>query len=157
MFDQPAVIDYILAKTNASKLYYVGFSQGTTSLLVMLSQRPEYNNKIYAASLMAPVGYIYYADSIYKLFTSVIPMLKVTIRKQSASSTGNVFKFTFLRLWKIMNFYHEIKCWTASFSRCAHPIRSCVTRSLTFSLDRAKIKRMMYVKFGCSFTFNLFD
>lgn len=77
VYDQPAVIDYILGSTNASKLFYIGFSQGTTSLLVMLSERPEYNDKIHAVSLMAPVGYIYYADSIYKLFTAVIPMLRV--------------------------------------------------------------------------------
>lgn len=82
IYDQPAIIDYILAKTNSSKLYYVGFSQGTTSLLVMLSERPEYNSKIYAASLMAPVGYIYYADSIYKLFTAALPMFKVIIHNQ---------------------------------------------------------------------------
>lgn len=76
-FDLPAVITYILANTNSSKLYYVGYSQGTTSLMVMLSEFPEYNNKIYAASLMAPVGGIYYADSIFKLFTLAIPILKV--------------------------------------------------------------------------------
>lgn len=79
IYDQPAVIDYVLDKTNSSKLYYIGYSQGTTSLLVMLSEFPEYNDKIYAASLMAPVGYIYYADSLYKLFTVAIPILRVTI------------------------------------------------------------------------------
>lgn len=82
VYDQPAIIDYILAKTNTSKLYYIGYSQGTTSLLVMLSERPEYNDKIYAASLMAPVGYIYGADSIYKLFTVAIPILRVISSKQ---------------------------------------------------------------------------
>lgn len=86
VYDQPAIIDYILAKTNTSKLYYIGYSQGTTSLLVMLSERPEYNDKIYAASLMAPVGYIYGADSIYKLFTVAIPILRVISSKQKYSS-----------------------------------------------------------------------
>lgn len=80
VYDQPAVIDYVLAKTNSSKLHYCGYSQGTTSLLVLLSERPEYNDKIHAASLMAPVGWIYYADSIYKLFTVALPLLRVTIK-----------------------------------------------------------------------------
>lgn len=79
--DQPAIIDYVLAKTNTSKVGYIGYSQGTTSLLVMLSERPEYNDKIYAASLMAPVGYIYYSDSIFKLFTVFMPLLRVIVKK----------------------------------------------------------------------------
>lgn len=49
----------------------------------MLSERPEYNDKIYAASLMAPVGYIYYSDSIYKLFTVIMPLLRVTIENMT--------------------------------------------------------------------------
>lgn len=58
IFDHPAVIDYILQQTNNSKLYYLGYSQGTTSLMVLLSERPEYNSKIHVASLMAPVAYM---------------------------------------------------------------------------------------------------
>lgn len=83
VYDQPAIIDYVLAKTNTSKVHYIGYSQGTTSLLVMLSERPEYNDKICAASLMAPVGYIYYSDSIYKLFTVVMPLLRVIITRRN--------------------------------------------------------------------------
>lgn len=52
IFDHPAVIDYVLKVTNNAKLYYIGHSQGTTSLMVLLSERPEYNDKIHAASLM---------------------------------------------------------------------------------------------------------
>lgn len=79
IYDQPAVIDFVLATTNSSKLYYIGYSQGTTSLMVLLSEKPEYNEKIYAASLMAPVAGIYYADSIFKLFTAALPILRVII------------------------------------------------------------------------------
>ncbi|XP_055295721.1 lipase 3-like [Sitodiplosis mosellana] len=57
IYDQPAVIDYILNQTHNRKLYYIGYSEGTTSIMVLLSEKPEYNAKIYAASLMAPVGY----------------------------------------------------------------------------------------------------
>lgn len=63
IYDNSAVIDYILRGTGNEKLYYVGHSQGTTTLMVLLSERPEYNEKIYAASLMAP-GYMSNTDCI---------------------------------------------------------------------------------------------
>ena len=46
VYDLPAMIDFILEKTNQSQLSYVGHSQGTTSAFVMLSTLPEYNDKI---------------------------------------------------------------------------------------------------------------
>lgn len=52
-YDLPAMLDYTLKKTKSSKLFYVGHSQGTTSLLVLLSSRPEYNEKIIQGHLMA--------------------------------------------------------------------------------------------------------
>lgn len=57
IYDLAAIIDYVLKETDHSKTYYIGHSQGTTSLLVLLSEKSEYNRKICAASLMAPVGY----------------------------------------------------------------------------------------------------
>lgn len=57
-YDLPASIDYILEQTNHKKLHYIGYSQGTTSFLVMSSTRPEYNSKIIAANLLAPVAYM---------------------------------------------------------------------------------------------------
>lgn len=56
-FDLPAMIDDVLKQTKSSKLFYVGHSQGTTSLLVLLSSRPEYNDKIIQGHLMAVSAY----------------------------------------------------------------------------------------------------
>lgn len=56
--DLPAAIDYILSLTDKQKLYYIGFSQGTTVFLVMGSLRPEYNAKIQHAVLLAPVAWV---------------------------------------------------------------------------------------------------
>lgn len=56
MYDVPAFIDYVLDATNYTKLNYIGFSQGTTSFFVMTSMRPEYNDKILEANLLAPVA-----------------------------------------------------------------------------------------------------
>lgn len=56
--DLPAVIDYITSITKESKIYYVGFSQGTTLFLIMCSLKPEYNAKIRQAVLLAPVAWL---------------------------------------------------------------------------------------------------
>lgn len=77
MYDHPAAIDYILRKTMNSKLHYVGYSQGTTSLLVLLSEKPEYNDKIHIASLMAPVGYVNHEDFLYQILARIVPMFVV--------------------------------------------------------------------------------
>nr|XP_029712296.1 lipase 1-like [Aedes albopictus] len=53
-YDLPAIIDYILDVTSYGKLHYVGFSQGTTTYLVLTSARPEYNDKIALMVALAP-------------------------------------------------------------------------------------------------------
>jgi lysosomal acid lipase/cholesteryl ester hydrolase len=58
LYDLPAMIDYMLKETKSSKTFFVGHSQGTTSLLVLLSTRPEYNQKIIQAHLMAPAAFM---------------------------------------------------------------------------------------------------
>lgn len=55
-YDLPATIDYILNETNAQKIYYVGHSQGGTSLYTVMSLRPEYNEKVHLAVLLGPGG-----------------------------------------------------------------------------------------------------
>lgn len=57
-YDLAAVIDYMLKVTESMKTFYVGHSQGTTALAVLLSTRPEYNQKILQAHLMAPAVYM---------------------------------------------------------------------------------------------------
>lgn len=57
-YDLPAMIDHMLSETKSSKALYVGYSQGTTSLLVLLSTRPEYNKKIAQAHLLAPAAFM---------------------------------------------------------------------------------------------------
>jgi lysosomal acid lipase/cholesteryl ester hydrolase len=57
-FDLPTMIDFVLEKTKKSKLFYVGFSQGTTVLFVLMSLRPEYNQKIFQAHFLAPSAFI---------------------------------------------------------------------------------------------------
>ncbi|XP_069194758.1 lipase 3 [Procambarus clarkii] len=58
IYDIPASIDYVLEATGTTSLNYVGFSMGTTVFMVMLSERPEYNDKVKVAALMAPIAYL---------------------------------------------------------------------------------------------------
>lgn len=53
-YDLPAMIDYVLNTTQSSRTFYVGHSQGATVLMVLLTTRTEYNEKIAQAHLMAP-------------------------------------------------------------------------------------------------------
>lgn len=77
IYDYPAVIDYVLKETNNSKVYIIGHSQGTTTLMTLLSERPEYNEYVAAASLLAPVGYLNNSDSLTHLFGNTWLKLKV--------------------------------------------------------------------------------
>ncbi|KAJ8922878.1 hypothetical protein NQ315_007913, partial [Exocentrus adspersus] len=71
--DIPAKIDYILKVTNQSKLYYIGHSQGGTIFFVMTSVKPQYNDKIRLASLMAPAGFVSNVpDPVIKLMSGYI-------------------------------------------------------------------------------------
>lgn len=61
--DLPAVIDYILAKTNQKSLFYVGHSMGTTMFFTMASSRPEYSSKVKGMFALAPVAYVSHIKS----------------------------------------------------------------------------------------------
>lgn len=52
IIDLPAMLDYALATTGMPDLYFVGFSMGTTSLFAMLSEKPEYNDKVIPRTFM---------------------------------------------------------------------------------------------------------
>ncbi|KAL1479430.1 hypothetical protein MTO96_051844 [Rhipicephalus appendiculatus] len=45
-YDVAAVIDHVLSSTNSTRVSLLGFSQGVASSLVLLSTRPQYNNKV---------------------------------------------------------------------------------------------------------------
>lgn len=53
-YDLPRAIDFIIEVTGNEKIHYIGHSQGGTDFLAMLSTKPDYNQKIASAYLMAP-------------------------------------------------------------------------------------------------------
>lgn len=90
-YDLPGMINYLLKITKALKTFYVGHSQGTTSSLVMLSTRPEYNDKIAQAHLLSPIAFM------ENFPQPILKILKPEIDK------GALDAYTFLNLEPIWN------------------------------------------------------
>ncbi|XP_077538863.1 gastric triacylglycerol lipase-like isoform X2 [Haemaphysalis longicornis] len=57
-FDTAAMLDTVLSVTDQTALYYIGFSQGTQALFMLLSEKPQYNKKIILFMAMGPIAYI---------------------------------------------------------------------------------------------------
>lgn len=56
VYDLTASVDLVLSVTGYSKVDIVGVSLGATLPLIMLSERPEYNEKIRNLIMMAPAS-----------------------------------------------------------------------------------------------------
>ena len=71
------MIDFILEQTNQTQLIYTGYSQGGTSVFVLLSERPEYNEKISSIHLMAAAVFYTKTNPIITPFLKNINTIKV--------------------------------------------------------------------------------
>ncbi|XP_073837766.1 lipase 3-like [Musca autumnalis] len=63
LIDIPAKIEYILAATNQTQLHYIGYSQGTLVLAILLSAKPRYSEKLKAVHLLAPAIFMCHVRS----------------------------------------------------------------------------------------------
>lgn len=77
--DIPAIFDYIHKITSQSKFYVVAHSQGTSSVMALLSERPEFNRRMHAVSLMAPVGYLHNFPPIMIFIDAIEQQAKVVL------------------------------------------------------------------------------
>lgn len=55
------------------------FLQGTTSLLVLLSMKPDYNDKIDIATLMAPMAFFKHLEPVQRKYLSSFLLFWVNI------------------------------------------------------------------------------
>ncbi|XP_072485078.1 lipase member M isoform X2 [Notamacropus eugenii] len=62
-FDLPAVINFILQKTGQEKVFYVGYSQGTTMAFIAFSTMPELAQRIKMYFALAPIASVKHAKS----------------------------------------------------------------------------------------------
>lgn len=72
-YDVPASIDFILGLTNQKQLQYIGHSQGAAAFFVMMSERPDYNEKIEQMHALAPAVFLSQCKS--PIIRAVVPFL----------------------------------------------------------------------------------
>lgn len=76
-YDLPAIINKVLDTTNEQRVFYVGHSMGTTTLMAMTNLHPEINDKIILASLLAPVAFVEHMRSPLALIAPFANILEV--------------------------------------------------------------------------------
>lgn len=77
--DLPAVIDYVLLKTNETQITYVAHSQGASMLLILCAKKPEYNAKIKVGFGLSPTAWLEHARFIVIKFQSLLaPLFQMT-------------------------------------------------------------------------------
>jgi lysosomal acid lipase/cholesteryl ester hydrolase len=77
IYDLSASIDYALNETGAEKLYYAGHSMGNTAMWVLLSEKPDYNDKIELMNALAPVAYMSHMRCLIKHFAPWMGLIEV--------------------------------------------------------------------------------
>lgn len=94
-YDLPASIDHILNHTSERQLYFIGLSQGSTIMYVMLSALPEYNEKIKAYLNMAPCVYM------KNLKSKLIHIKAVLLDTIQVSIYSTIFFISFIQLFTL--------------------------------------------------------
>ena len=77
LFDVSANIDYILNETNQSSIVYIGHSMGTLTSYILLSVKPEYNQKMKLVISLSPVVYWDKKTPAINFLIGISPRLKV--------------------------------------------------------------------------------
>ncbi|XP_040072033.2 lipase 3-like [Ixodes scapularis] len=97
IYDLPAMIDAVLRISGQEKLQYIGWSQGAQILFELLSERPEFNNKITLFSGMAPVAYLGHLRAPLRVllpFEDILALVRCDcFQKYDFGSFGNKEKY----------------------------------------------------------------
>ncbi|KAK9878700.1 hypothetical protein WA026_023400 [Henosepilachna vigintioctopunctata] len=78
-YDIAAFIDEVLSVTGFKKIFYIGISQGATAYAVLMSTRPEYNQRILLSCLLCP-GIKFQNASLFPVkfcFKYLVPLVQV--------------------------------------------------------------------------------
>lgn len=86
IFDLSASIDYVLENTGRQSLIFIGYSQGSTSALVLLSNLKQFNRKISLFIALAPLAFLSNAKSpllrVFSLSGNVSYIMRKTVGLQ---------------------------------------------------------------------------
>lgn len=74
VYDLSAVIDFALNTTNKEQLSVIGHSEGTSSVFVLTSMMPEYNDKMKVFVALSPVVYLSDSGLAMKALIRVAPI-----------------------------------------------------------------------------------
>ncbi|XP_022256648.1 gastric triacylglycerol lipase-like [Limulus polyphemus] len=80
LYDLPAMIDFALNKTGETQLYYIGHSQGTLTAFALLSEKPEYNEKLRTFFALAPVATVGYIKSPIRYFAPYTKDIEILLK-----------------------------------------------------------------------------
>ncbi|XP_015789220.1 lipase 3-like [Tetranychus urticae] len=75
-YDTPAMVDYIIDKTDHDKIVWIGYSRGTQQMFVQLAENPAFAEKLYLNINISPIAF--YGDA--KGLGSVIPNERLATR-----------------------------------------------------------------------------
>ncbi|KAG6457964.1 lipase 3-like [Manduca sexta] len=88
LYDLSAVIDYVVGVSSKNtEIHFIGHALGATSLLVLLSVAPKYNDILKSATFLAPLVYMYHVEG----------PLKILADSYEYRSTDNIYRPTLLR------------------------------------------------------------
>ncbi|XP_001952550.2 lipase 3 [Acyrthosiphon pisum] len=135
-FDLPASLDYILMKTNAPQLHYVGYSMGTSVFFIMASERPEYHHKIRSQISLAPVAYLFNTRSSVRHIAPYAE--KMNIMYQWVSN-GMFLPQSRMQSFLVTNTYGEKIARTLFCQKCISYAVSSVCGSETYIFDNTLI------------------
>ena len=77
MYDLPAMINKRIETTKEEKIFYIGHSMGTTTVMAMANYYPEMSEKIILASLLAPVAFVEHMRSPIGLIAPFVNIIEV--------------------------------------------------------------------------------
>lgn len=83
VYDLAAQIDYVLEKTKQKQISLVGHSQGTTAGLVLLAERPEYNDKVLVFHAMTPPAIMRHFNKLFLPLVNNKELVMVTEKNKS--------------------------------------------------------------------------
>ncbi|CAN7938118.1 unnamed protein product, partial [Ixodes hexagonus] len=88
-FDLPTMLDMVLKTTGHDKIHYVRWSQGALMLFGLLSERPEYNEKVILFTALGPVPYIGHTWSPIKYLLPIRHTIAVSLKLFGAEFAWN--------------------------------------------------------------------
>ncbi|KAI7686474.1 hypothetical protein SSS_02845 [Sarcoptes scabiei] len=136
--DLPAIIDFVLERTNSSTLAYVGHSQGSFIMLGLLSTKPIYSTRIKPFIAISPVFYLTKVDTLLGLFTSSIPgwflrfLFSIFIFRHHFLFVGITDQMIFFNLLFSEKFQLDFPYFQNSFDSTAAFVRMLCSRNFVF-------------------------